>query len=382
MKRTMKDRWIDFILKPLKLIVGVWMKYDAKSTYELHDGIKFNRKEPYVMLANHTFMFDVIHVPMRFKKAPFIVASQTLFNKFPLKFILRHLTHAIPKSKGASDIRTAKELIKAVRKNYPILIFPEGDTTFFGETNYIEESTYKLVKKLKVDVIVCTVRGGYLSKPRWATGSRKNRRIHMEYKIAISKDELATMSLKDIEARIKDVMYNNDYEYQTTHMIPHPGKKLAEGFENVTFICPDCDSINSLETQGNSITCNSCGTKGIYNEFGFIEGFKFNNLIDWDIYQRKFTQKLKDSVFETDADLYYANYQTGVDKRVGKVNIKYEKGIFHFTGALEEEVSLEGVINPIVTLRRNFNFTYKDRNFFMRLDKNVASFLRIAQVKY
>jgi predicted RNA-binding Zn-ribbon protein involved in translation (DUF1610 family) len=292
------------------------------------------------------------------------------------------VTHAIPKSKGASDLRTAKELIKAVRKEYPILIFPEGDTTFYGETNYIEESTYKLIKKLKIDVIICNVKGGYLSKPRWATGKRKNRRIHMDYSIAIKKEELKEMSVSDIENRVKDAMYNNDYDYQREKMIKRPGKELAEGFENVTYICPECETINSIKSYGNTIECTSCGTKGSINEFGFIEGFKFDNLIEWDKYQRKFIPKLRSTVIETTADLYYADYDSGVNNLVGKVNIKFDKDTFSFTGALEEKVPLHDIVNPIVTLRRNLNFTYDDRNFFMRLDKNVASFLRVAQEKY
>ena len=382
MKKTFKDRWVDFILAPIRRLAYVWMFFDAKSTYTLHDGIKFNRKEPYVMLGNHTFMFDVVHVPLRFKQPPFIVASQTLFNKFPLKFLLKYLTHAIPKSKGASDLRTAKELIKAVKKGYPILIFPEGDTTFFGETNYIEESTYKLIKKLKIDVITCNVKGGYLSKPRWATGSRKNRRIHLDYEIAISKEELKEMTVDQIEGRIKEKLYNNDYEYQRTHMIEHPGKKLAEGFENVQYICPECETINSIKAKGNEIYCDECNTKGTINKYGFIEGFKFDNLIDWDNFQRKFIPKLKETIVQTDADLYYANYDTGVDTPVGKVSLTFNNGEFIFEGALNEVVKISEITNPIVTLRRNLNFTYDNRNFFIRLDKNVASFLRVAQEKY
>jgi len=382
MKPTRKERFKDFILIFVRQLAKIWMFIDMRSTHELRDGIKFNRKEPYVMLANHTFMFDVIHVPLYFRRPPFIVASDTLFNKFPLNFLLNHVAHAIPKSKGASDLRTAKALITAVKKNYPILIFPEGDTTFFGETNYIEESTYKLIKKLKIDVITCNVKGGYLSRPRWATGKRKNRKIHLTYEIAISKEELATMTVEEIEERIKKHLYNNDYAYQQEKMIPHPGNKLAEGFENVAYICPECNSINSIKSSGNFLYCEHCKNEGSINEYGFIEGFKFDNLIEWDKYQRKFIPELRNSTFETDADLYYADFKSGKDNFVGIVDLKFSDGEFFFTGALEENLLLKDIVNPTVTMRRNLSFTYGDRNFFLRLNKNVASFLRIAQEKY
>lgn len=382
MTRTWRDKRKDFILNLIRRIVYIWMYIDARSTNTLHDGITFKRKEPYVMLGNHTFMFDVVHVPLRFRRSPYIVASQTLFNKRGLGFVLTHIAHAIPKSKGASDIRTAKALITATRKGYPILIFPEGDTTFFGETNYIEESTYKLIKKLKLDVITATVRGGYLSKPRWAKGKRKNRRIHIDYHIAISKEELKEMSVDEIEARIKNFLYNNDYEYQREVMIKHPGKDLANGFTDVTYICPNCNGIQTIETSGNKLHCTKCDTEGQINEYGFIEGFKFDNLIDWDNYQREHIDLLKQATFETKADLFYADYDTGNTTLVGDVNLTYNAGEFIFTGALDETVPLKDIKNPVLTLRRNLNFTYQDRNFFVRIDRMPMSFLRVAQEKY
>lgn len=382
MKKTKKDLWVDFILIPIKWFVHIFIKFDVKNTYELNDGITWDRKEPFVMLANHTFMLDVIYVPLRFKMIPFIVASNALFNKFPLGIVLKSLTHAVPKSKGASDIRTAKELIKAVRKGYPILIFPEGDTTFFGETNYIEESTYKLIKKLKIDVVTCNVKGGYLSKPRWATAKRKNRRIHMNYQIAISSDEIKEMTVVQIGERIKKYLYNNDYEYQREKMIPHPGKDLAEGFQDVQYICPECESINSIQAEGNDIFCDICNTRGRINDYGFIEGFKFDNLIDWDKYQRQFIPKLRESTIETGADLYYADFATGKDKLIGRINLKFMDGKFYMTQAIEEVIEIKNIVNPTVTMRRNLSFTYQDRNFFIRLDSKAASFIRVSQEKY
>ena len=105
-------------------------------------------------------------------------------------------------------------------------------------------------------------------------------------------------------------------------------------------------------------------------------------MIDWDEYQRKFIPKLRQTRIETTADLYYADYTDGKNILVGKVNIVFDKDKFIFTGALEETVDLQEIHNPIITLRRNMNFTYKDRNFFIRLDKNIASFLRVSQEKY
>lgn len=384
MNRTRKEKIQDFVLNLLRYPVMLWMRFDAKTTYSLNDGFYFKRKEPYLILGNHTFLFDVIHIQKRLRITPYSVASQTLFAKQPTKFIFSNLAHAIPKSKGASDINTARAIFNAVKRGYPILIFPEGDTTFTGETNYIEESTYKLIKKLKVDLVTCTFRGGYLTRPRWSTGRRRKRQVHLDYNIAIKKEELQTMSLEDIGERVKTYLYNNDYEYQRSVMIRRPGRKLAEGMDNVVYICPECEALNSIVSRRNEIKCTSCNTIGKMNDFGFIEGFKFDNIVDWDHFQKPLSHRLLDTEFESRAILYNANYKSGLRRRtkIGKVVIKYKNKSFEFKGASSEVIPFAEIHNPIITLRRMLNFTYNGKNYIVKLEKHVTAFLRVIQEKY
>ena len=100
MKKTRLDKQQNFLLFLIKPLVYLWMWLDAKRIVKKDKSVNFNRKEPYVMLANHTFLFDVVHVPLRFRKVPFIIASQTLFTKQPSKFLVSQVAHVIPKSKG------------------------------------------------------------------------------------------------------------------------------------------------------------------------------------------------------------------------------------------------------------------------------------------
>lgn len=382
MKRTWRDKLKDFRLNTIRILVGIWMFFDFKVKYIYHDGFKPNRKEPYVLLGNHTFMFDVIHSQLKLRNIPYSIASRVLFVRQPTKYLLGKIAHAIPKSKGEADIQSVKTIFKVVKKGYPVLIFPEGDTTFYGETNYIEPSTYKLIKKLKVDLVTINTKGGYLSRPRWATGKRKNRRAQMDFHITIKKEDLKNMSLEEIEEVTKKAIYNNDYEYQRNVMIKHKGKQLAEGFENGTYVCPNCDSINSITTSGNSITCNSCKTIGAINEYGFIEGFKFDNLVEWDNYQRNFGSELKKSTIQSKAKLYYSDFETGINNLVGDVTLTYKNGQFVFTGDLEESIHCKDIKNPMLALRRDLNFTFNGKNYLVKLDKYSASFVRVLQEKY
>lgn len=381
MERTRKDKRKGFILKCLIPFVKLWEPTNMK-VKRIYDDFDPKREGAYIMLANHTFMFDVIHVPLYLKVSPYIVANQNLFTKQPLKFVLNQIARAIPKSKGASDVRAAKELIKAVKKDYPILIFPEGDTTFNGETNYIEESTMKLIKKLKVDVVTCTVSGGYLSKPRWALKKRRNRRARLVYKTVIKKEELKDMSLEEISEIVNEALYNNDFEYQREVMIKHTGFKRAEGIENILYKCPDCEHNMTIISNDSNIECTHCGTVGIINEYGFIEGFKYDNIVDWDRYQKATAHELKEKEFMSHGRLYIMDNESQSREFVGEVRIRYYDRAFYITGSRDFKVPFDEIKNPMITLRRNFNFMYQDVSYMIKVDKYGASFLRVVQDKY
>jgi 1-acyl-sn-glycerol-3-phosphate acyltransferase len=382
MKKSRKDIQQDILLKMLKPLVYIWMWLDAKRKVYKGDGVDFRRKEPYVMLANHTYLFDVVHVPLRFKRTPFIIASQTLFTKQPTKFLVSQVAHVIPKSKGRSDFNTIKKVFQVIDKGYPVLIFPEGNTTFYGETGYIEPATMKLIKKLKLDVITCNIKGGYLSRPRWATGKRNNHKIELFYNLTIPKERLAEMSIEEIDKEINTALYNNDYQFQRDKMIIHKGKKLAEGIENVVYVCPHCEGINTIASAGNKIYCTNCHAEGKVNELGFIEGFKFDNLIDWNKFQLQYNEKLRDTTVKTTAFMNYLQMETEEQIPIGKIEIVYKDKKLHFTGAHEEIIPISEIKNANITLRRDLGFIYNDKNYFLNLDKYSASLLRILQNKY
>lgn len=382
MKKTKDDRIQDIALTIIKPLVYVWMFFDAKRTVHKNDDIDFSRKDPFVMVANHTFMFDVVHVPLRFKVVPYIVGSQNLFIKQPTKFLFTKIAHVIPKAKGESDLRTARGLIKAVKRGYPILIFPEGNTTFTGETTHIEYSTMKLIKKLGVDVITCNVKGGYLSRPRWATGKRKNRQVELNYELSIKKEDLKILSVEEISDIINQALYNNDYQFQSEKMIKRPGNQLAEGIENILYLCPHCMGINTIESQGNNLKCNHCETSGKIDEYGFIHGFQYNNTLEWDQFQKKHRSLLQEATIESTGTLSFISFEDSTREILGEVTLRYEKNHLILDGALCETIHLDEITHPIVTLRRDFSFVYHDKYYSIALAQCASSFLRVVQDKY
>lgn len=382
MKATRKDKRQDFILKCIIPFVKIWAHFDMKTTYIYDKSFDRKRSEPYILLSNHTYMLDVIHVPLYLKKHPFIVANNNLYTKQPLKFVLENIAHTIPKFKGTSDIRAARGLIGSVKKGYPICIFPEGNTSFNGETTHIELATMKLIKKLKIDVVGVKVQGGYLSKPRWATGKRKHKRSVVNFSVIIPKEDLTDLTVEQINTIVNRELYNNDYDYQRKVMIPHPGKNKAEGLENFLYMCPECESFGTLHTKGNTITCSNCHAVGTVNDYGFIDGLRLDNTVEWDNWQKQFTNQLGKEVIESPGKLFLVNDEDLSREYLGEIIIKSENRKFVISGDVDLILPFDEIKNPLITLRRNFNITHNEKHYLIKIESFVSSFLRVIQSKY
>jgi len=190
------------------------------------------------------------------------------------------------------------------------------------------------------------------------------------------------MSVYQINEKIIKALAHNDYEWQRKKMIPHPGQKLAEGIENVVYVCPFCESINTIESHGNKIKCNHCLKEGSMDSYGFIKDFKFDNLIDWNQYQIKFSDKLRETNLKATGFLNYMSIVDDLLEPIGRVEIEYKNYKFIFTGALSIEIPIDQITNATMTLRRDFGFVYENKHYLIKLDQSGAALLRIVQDKY
>ena len=380
MKKTAKDRFSDIALRLLRPIGFVWMRLDIQK--KLTSYVDFSRKDPFVLVGNHTYLFDVVQIALHFKVTPAIVAQEYLLSAKGLRWLLLHVAKVIPKSKGSADVRTIRQIMQYVKKGYPIMLMPEGDSTFFGRTGYIEPSTGKLIKKLNLDVILAKTKGGYLSRPRWATALRGNRYIDLTYSTLLTKEQVATMTADQIQHELEAGLQHNDYEWQYQAKHRFSGDRMAEGFDNVIYRCPVCGAFHSFVVKQNEIQCQSCKTVATMDEYGFIDGFGLRTMIELDESQRQYDDELKQTTFQTTATLQYVDNVNFRRTKPVPVDVAYHENALHIKGKTVIEIPIEELINPVITMRRNLTFEYDNQTYLIKLDRFAMSFLRVVQSKY
>jgi len=215
---------------------------------------------PFVVLSNHSSFMDFLVVmlalyPVRVNA----VAAQKFFLYKPLHKLLP-VMGCIPKNLFDPDVRSIIGVKTVLKRGGRVLLFPEGRCACDGVYAGMHKSTGKLIKKLGVPVISCSIDGAYNCMPFWRPGFRAGR-VRIKITNLFSTDDLETLSIDEINSSIdrrlgrdEDALVNPDKPLRTFGM-----KRLAEGLQYILYWCPRCGQDFTTETEGCVISCNACG---------------------------------------------------------------------------------------------------------------------------
>lgn len=243
---------------------------------------------PYLVVANHNTDFDPILIGFAFPKHMYYVASEHIFRKGFLSFLLRRYLAPISRMKGSTDAGTAINVLRTIRKGSSVCLFAEGDRSFNGVTGPVVQATGKLARASGVPLVTFRFTGGYLTTPRWGKSRRKGR-MHGQVVGVYSAEQLRAMKPEQINERIRADLAEDAFERQRKEPVAYKGKDLAEHLEYALFACPKCGRIGTLHSEGSRFFC-SCGLSVRYTEYGLFEAdgdspAPFENVRDWDAWQ-------------------------------------------------------------------------------------------------
>lgn len=239
---------------------------------------------PYVLLSNHYYEIDSFFIGYFLKNPVHYLASDEKSNL--LQMFLAKLVGLIYTQKGLIDPKAARLLFKSIKDGESIALFPEGDSSWDGETDDLSYSIIKLVRKFNVPIVTVNISGGYLTKNRWMHKSRHGKVI-IKFK-TIDKDEIINSNDDKIFNTIKENLYNNDIKNPISQKIEFKGKNLALGIQFLIWKCPNCSSIDSIYGKKDRIICKKCRSMWGVNGNMKISPDKKNfiDLKDWNDWQK------------------------------------------------------------------------------------------------
>ncbi len=210
---------------------------------------------PCLVLANHHSFLDPFALMALNPERRFCYCMNKYYFHLPIYGNFLKRSGFIPKKMFTNDVTCSLGIIQALKKGYPVPIFPEGRLSTHGGPSHVPISTAKLCLLCKVPVVLVQIRNAYFGKPKWRP-SRYRQKVEVEVMDIITRDELLNASLEETNERITKAICFNEFDNKDINI--KSGNK-AKGLENILYMCPHCKTMYSNVSKGNTITCPHCG---------------------------------------------------------------------------------------------------------------------------
>ncbi len=246
---------------------------------------------PFLMLVTHSSMVDFNIMAMTTDEYPYGVNNvMTLegFNTYT-EPLMRSLG-VLGTRKFISDVHLVKNIKYCIEKlNNIFVLFPEARYSLDGCTSYIPDSVGKIAKVLKVPVVVVRIHGNFVTCPQW---NKMNKKTYVEAEMVqiLTKEDLKTMKVDAINARIQEYFVYDDFKWQFDNKIKIDHPKRAEGLHCLLYKCPACKTEHQMYSEGTKLWCDHCKKTWEMDEYGRLHAMEgeteFAHIPDWSNWER------------------------------------------------------------------------------------------------
>ena len=233
------------------------------------------RSRTFLCLGNHTQNLDPALMVIGTRRHMRFVANASLTRGIA-GFFLNPLFGIIPREKGAKGDAAIALIEDNLRAGVSVGMFPEGNRSWDGETEYISPRTAALVKDTGVALLTYRLTGGYLLKPRWADHKRRGP-MRGELVHEYTPEEISRMTVEEVYAAICRDLRVNAYEEQAASGALYRGKALVEGLQYAAYLCPHCLRFGTVYLETGSFE------KGMY--------MPFDNFAEWNRFQKRWVHE-------------------------------------------------------------------------------------------
>ena len=149
-----------FFLNLLTNSMLMSLKVTSKITVEVINHDKDNVDEGYLYASKHQSIFETIYFNSLFYNPAYILKKELL--NIPLfgQYLKKLEMIAIDRSQGIKSIKHVNEETKRLSKFRPVVIFPEGTRTTYGDQPDLKPGIYSIYKNSNKPVIPIAINSG------------------------------------------------------------------------------------------------------------------------------------------------------------------------------------------------------------------------------
>ena len=311
-----------FLLQLLIRVLAIFDLAPTHFTYTAEGMEKLGKKEPCLILMNHSSFIDLkIVSKIFFPKRYGIVCTSDGFVGFGMS-LLMHLLGCIPTQKFVTDVSLIKDMEYMLRKKKcSVLMYPEASYTFDGTATPLPRKMGVLLKKLGVPVVTIISQGAFARQPLYNCLKKRKVDVSAHVKVLATAEEVKSMTVAQLDTLLDEAFSFDNFRYQQENKIKITEPYRADGLNRILYKCPHCGAEGKTEGKGVTLTCHSCGKVYTLTEYGALEAedAAFTHVPDWYAWQRQqVREELEKGTYRLDIDVeigvmvdYNAIYMVG-----------------------------------------------------------------------
>ena len=249
-----------------KLIINPFLAPKFHPTYHIIDNIN-DYKGPCFLIYNHQSRMDYIYIAQATYPRPlnFVVGYNEFFRSH-LQFIFK-LIHNIPKKNFNSDVASIRAMNQIIKQNGVVCIAPEGMSSITGHSQPIALGTGKLLKHYHIPVYMVKLKGAFLSNTKVCLDERYGK-VDVTLQRLFDEEQLRNLSVEDIENKINEELWQDDYEWNKKERIRFDMKgNSCSHLHDLCYHCFRCNKDFTMFGAKNKIVCKECGNGATLNEY-------------------------------------------------------------------------------------------------------------------
>ncbi len=294
------NRLLQLVIR-IAAVFGLW---PTKFTYTRESMEKIGKKEPCLILMNHSSFIDLqiasrIFFPRRYG----IVCTS---DGFVGKNWLMRLIGCIPTRKFVSDISLVRDMeLMLKKKNTSILMFPEASYSFDGTATPLPRKMGVLLKKLNVPVVTVQTHGAFALDPLYNGLQKRKVRVSATVRCMATAEEIKNMTVAQLDQLLDQAFTFDNFAWQQENGIIIDEPFRADGLERILYKCPHCDAEGKTVGKGVTVKCHRCGTEYELMETGYLKCLngetKFDHIPNWYRWQRQQVRReLEEGTYKLD----------------------------------------------------------------------------------
>ena len=251
---------------------------------------KLGKREPCLILMNHSAFIDLEIVPSMLYPRPFNIVATT--DSFVGKAWLLRQIGCIPTKKFVPELSLIKDMKYTLQKNKcSVVMFPEAGYTFDGRTTTLPDTLGKLCKMLGVPVVVAITSGAFLRDPLYNNLQKRRVKVSAKMEYLLSAEEVSQMPAEQIQSLIESKFGFDGFKYQQENKIKISENFRADYLNRVLYKCPHCLQEGKMLGRGTELKCNACNKTYVLDEYGSLSATdgdsKFTHVPDWYEWERE-----------------------------------------------------------------------------------------------